>query len=64
MLVPSCYATGMLLSESLLLRELGVVIIAIQHLPTPPCRAPLSCRFFILGEPQNKNAAPRRGISP
>jgi hypothetical protein len=32
-------------------------------LPTPPCRAPLSCRFFILGEPQNKNAAPGRGFS-
>jgi hypothetical protein len=23
--------------------------------------SPLSCRFFILGEPQNKNAAPKLG---
>jgi hypothetical protein len=28
----------------------------------PALRAPLSCRFFILGEPQNKTAAPRRGF--
>jgi hypothetical protein len=28
----------------------------------PTLRAPLSCRFSILGEPQNKNAAPWRGI--
>jgi hypothetical protein len=28
-------------------------------LPSPP--TPLSCRFFILGEPQNKNDAPKLG---
>ncbi len=29
----------------------------------PPKRAPLSCRFFIRGEPPNKTAAPWRGFS-
>jgi hypothetical protein len=43
---------------TLILLEITASILPTRTINVLPYRAPLSCRFLILGEPQNKTAAP------